>query len=226
MDSSNNAFSEGRSIARPPMFDSTEYACWKTRMRIFVDTIDTWDIVESEYSRSKITVDNLEVDKPRDQWTTNESKLHRENGKAMNPIIFTLDKTEYNHVSHCVSTQKIWHVLEVTYEGTSQVKKSHLAMLSNEYENFSMSKEESIKEMYEHFSTLVYKSNMLGKPYSDLEVVHKILRILLRNFEAKVTTIQESKDLKTIKVKDPIENLTTYEMEVKYKEKHEDRASK
>ena len=84
-----------------------------------------------------------------------------------------------------------------------------------------MSKEESIKEMYGRLSTLVYKSKMLGKPYTELEVVRKILRILPRNFEAKVTVIQESKDLKKIKVEELIGNLTTYEMEVKFKEERE-----
>jgi len=144
MASFNNAFSEGQSIARPPMFDGTEYPYWKTTMRIFLNTIDAWDIVESGFSKPKITVDNLEVDKTRNQWTDNECKWHRENAKAMNSIICALDKTEYNRISHCVTTQEIWHTLEVTHKGTSQVKESPLAMLSNQYEYFSMSKEESV----------------------------------------------------------------------------------
>jgi len=32
-----------------------------------------------------------------------------------------------------------------------------------------MSKEENIKKMYERLSTLIHKSKMLGKPYSELE---------------------------------------------------------
>jgi len=189
MASFNNAFFEGQSIARPPMFNDSEYAYWKTRMRIFLETIDAWDIVKSGFSRPKTTVDNLEVDKPRDQWTDNEYKRHRKNAKAMNSIICALDKTEYNCISHCVTTQEIWHTLEVTHEGTSQFKESQLAMLRSKYENFIMSKEENIKEMYGRLSMLIYKSKMLGKPYFELEVARKILRILPRNFEAKVTAI-------------------------------------
>ena len=151
----NNAFSEGQSIARPHMFDGSEYAYWKTRMKIFLDTIDAWEIVESGYSAPKTTVGNLEEEKPRNQWTDLESKRHRENSKAMNSIICALDKTEYNRVSHCVTAQEIWHTLEVTHEGTSQVKESQLAMLSSEYENFTMSKDESVKEMYGRLSTLI-----------------------------------------------------------------------
>jgi len=114
----------------------------------------------------------------------------------------------------------------VIHEGTSQVKESQLAMLSNQYENFTMSKEESVKEMYGHLSTLVYKSKMLGKTYSELEVVQKILRILPRNFEAKITAIQESIDLKTLKMEELIGNLTTYEMEVKFRDERESGDSK
>ena len=54
-----------------------------------------------------------------------------------------------------------------------------------------------------------------------MEIVRKILRVLPRSFEAKVTAIQESKDLKQIKVEELIENLTTYELEMKFKEERE-----
>ena len=90
----------------------------------------------------------------------------------------------------------------MTHEGTSQVKESRLAMLSSEYENFTIAKEENVKEMYGRLSEFVYKSKALGKPYTGLEIVRKILRVLPRSFEAKVTTIQESKDLKQIKVEE------------------------
>ena len=49
----------------------------------------------------------------------------------------------------------------------------------------------------------------------------KRIRILPRSFEAKVTAIQESKDLKQIKVEELIGNLTTYELEIKFKEERE-----
>jgi len=127
----NNAFFERQSIARPPMFDGTEYPYWKTRMSILSETIDAWNIVESGFSRPKVTVDNLEIDKPRDRWTQIDNKRHRENANAKNSIICALDKIEYNRISHCVTTQEIWHILEVTHEGTSQVKESQLATLSN-----------------------------------------------------------------------------------------------
>ncbi|GKV27707.1 hypothetical protein SLEP1_g36844 [Rubroshorea leprosula] len=47
-----------------------------------------------------------------------------------------------------------------------------------------------------------------------LEVVRKVLRSLLKSWDAKKTTIEESKDLNTLKLEDLIGKLMTYEIEV------------
>ena len=65
MASFNNAFTEGRSIVRPPMY-SGEYTYWKNRMIFFSKTIDAWNIVEIGYRTSTIVVDNQEIEKPMD----------------------------------------------------------------------------------------------------------------------------------------------------------------
>lgn len=75
-----------------------------------------------------------------------------------------------------------------------------------------MLKDESIKDMYGHFSMLVYNSKALGKVYTKVELVWKILRILPKYFEVKVTDIQESKDPTKNIMEELTENLMTYEM--------------
>ena len=106
MASFNNAFAEGQSIVRPPMFNG-EYAYWKNRMEIFLKTIDAWNIVETGYRAPTIIVDNQEIDKSMDQWTELENKLQNTNAKAMNSIICSLDQFEFNRVSHCLTAQEI-----------------------------------------------------------------------------------------------------------------------
>ncbi|GKV18357.1 hypothetical protein SLEP1_g28753 [Rubroshorea leprosula] len=54
----------------------------------------------------------------------------------------------------------------------------------------------------------------IGKVYPPQEVVRKVLRSLLKSWEAKKTTIEESKDLNTLKLEDLIGKLMTYEIEV------------
>ena len=153
MNLSNNAFSEGQSIARPPMFNGTDYAYWKARMKIYLSSVDydVWDIVETGYKPPVTIINDIEIPKPKDKWDANDKKLFSTDAKAMNALICALDKTEFNRISHCSTAQEIWHTLEVTHEGTSQVKESRLALLCNEYENFTMRKDEDIKEMYGRF---------------------------------------------------------------------------
>ena len=52
----------------------------------------------------------------------------------------------------------------------------------------------------------------LGKKMKDSNIVRKILRSLPESFCAKVTAIEESKDLDDIKVQELISLLQTYEL--------------
>ena len=52
----------------------------------------------------------------------------------------------------------------------------------------------------------------MGEKTEDSKVVRKILRSLPESFRAKVTTIEESKDLDEIKVQELIDSFQTYEL--------------
>ena len=52
----------------------------------------------------------------------------------------------------------------------------------------------------------------LGEKTEDSKIVRKILRSLPENFRAKMTAIEESKDLDDIKVQKLISSLQTYEL--------------
>ena len=54
----------------------------------------------------------------------------------------------------------------------------------------------------------------LGEKTEDSKVVRKILRLLPESFRAKVTAIEESKDLDEIKVQELIGSLQMYELSV------------
>ncbi|KAI5678685.1 hypothetical protein M9H77_09635 [Catharanthus roseus] len=53
------------------------------------------------------------------------------NYQAMNILSCSLDVNEYNRVSGCDSTHNMWKLLEVTHEGTNQVKESKLAFMEH-----------------------------------------------------------------------------------------------
>ena len=59
---------------------------------------------------------------------------------------------------------------------------------------------------------MVIEKFNLGEKTEDSKIVRKILRSLPESFHAKVTTIEESKDLDEIKIQELIGSLQTYEL--------------
>ena len=75
-----------------------------------------------------------------------------------------------------------------------------------------MSEDESFDTFYGKLDEVVIGKFNLGEKIEDTKIVRKILRSLPESFRAKVTAIEESKDLDDIKVQDLIHSLQTYEL--------------
>ena len=65
---------------------------------------------------------------------------------------------------------------------------------------------------YSKLNVVVIGKFNLGDKIEDSKVVRKIFRSLSESFRAKVTAIEESKDLDEIKVQELISSLQTYEL--------------
>lgn len=76
-------------------------------------------MVKNGYYDPVLTVGEVSVPKPKEKWNDAEKRRATLNAKAMNSLICALDKTEFDRISHCLTTQEIWNTLEVTHEGTS-----------------------------------------------------------------------------------------------------------
>ena len=75
-----------------------------------------------------------------------------------------------------------------------------------------MSEDESFDSFYSKLNEVVVGKFNLGEKTEDSKIVRKILRSLLESFHAKVTAIEESKDLDDIKVQELVGSLQTYEL--------------
>ena len=102
--------------------------------------------------------------------------------------------------------------METTYEGTKKVKDTKLQMLTTRFEELRMSEDESFDSLYSKLNEVVISKFNLGEKTVDSKVVQKILRSLPEGFRAKVTAIEESKDLDKIKVQELIGSPQTYEL--------------
>ena len=101
--------------------------------------------------------------------------------------------------------------METTFEGTKNVKDTKLKMLTTRFEKLKMSEDKSFDSFYGKLNKVVIGKFNLGEKMEDSKIVMKILRSLLESFYAKVTAIEESKDLDEIKIQELISSLQTYE---------------
>ena len=97
--------------------------------------------------------------------------------------------------------------METTYEGTKKVKDTKLQMLTTRFEELKMSEDKSFDSFYGKLNEVVIEKFNLWEKMEDSKIVRKILRSLLESFHAKVTAIEECKDLDEIKIQELIGSL-------------------
>jgi hypothetical protein len=215
---------EGQSTHRPPLFIGSDYGYWKNRMIMYIKGQDyhVWKIIANGPHIPTKIVEGATLAKLESEWNEADVRLIELNCKAMSTLYCALDPIEYNRVSGCDSAKEIWDKLEVTYEGTNQVKESKMNMLVHEYELFVMKKDENISEMSTRFTNIVNSLKALGKIYTNQENVRKILRSLPKRWEAKMTAISEARDLKVLTLEELFGSLMTYELEMNSKVEEEE----
>ncbi|VFR02676.1 unnamed protein product [Cuscuta campestris] len=74
-----------------------------------------------------------------------------------------------------------------------------------------MKENEKVEEMFERFSNIINHLNLLGKVYTDRELVRKVLRSLSPKWRSKVEAIEEGRGFQTMACDSLRGNLITYE---------------
>jgi len=139
----------------------------------------------------------------------------------MNVLFCALTKEEFNYVSTATSTNQIWHTLQVTHEGTNKVMESKISILVHRFELFKMKKNEIISEMVTRFTDITNSIASLGKEYTQVKQIRKILRALTSDWEKKTTAIEEANDLSAMSLENLIGNLMAYEVQLEDGKKDE-----
>nr|GEV28536.1 DNA-directed DNA polymerase [Tanacetum cinerariifolium] len=89
---------------------------------------------------------------------------------------------------------------------------SQIEILTQQYEKFSISSEETIDSGFTGFNDIVTSLESLDQDYFSKNHVRKFLRALPLKWRAKVMVIEETKDLATLSFDELIGNLKVYEM--------------
>ena len=110
---------KGQSLIIPPLFDSTNYAYWKVRMRVFLQSLDekVWQAIEIGWTKSKEALAD---------WDDAKIKAANFNNRALNDLFSAVTNEEFKKISSTEITKEAWTIFQTTYEGTKAVKNSKL----------------------------------------------------------------------------------------------------
>ena len=129
-----------QSLIIPLLFDSTNYAYRKVRMRAFLQSLDekVWQVVEIGWTKPK----EVSVD-----WDDAKIKAANFNNRALNALLSVVTNEEFKKISSTETAKKEWSILQTTYEGTKAVKDLKLQRLTTSFEEIKMEEDESFNEL-------------------------------------------------------------------------------
>ena len=134
------------------------------------------------------------------------------NSGALNALFSAVTNEEFKKISSTEIVKEAWTILQTTYEGIKAVKNSKLQRLTISFEEIKMEDDESFDEFYAKFKDMVHSAFNFGETILEPKIVRKVIRSLLERFHAKITAIEESKDIDKILLTELVGNLQTYEL--------------
>ncbi|GKB65611.1 zf-CCHC domain-containing protein [Tanacetum coccineum] len=181
---------EGQSMQRPPLFESDGFIYWKNRFETYVKSkdLDLWHVIT--FGDFPPIQNNPETKKdetvPFDKQNDDLNKKLAKNNEAKMVI--------YNALPF---------------------KDNKIDLLAQQYEQFTILEEESIDNAFARFNTVITSLKELDEGFSSKNYVSKFSRALHLKWRAKVTAIEEPKDLASLSLDELIENLKVYEVIIK-----------
>ena len=109
----------GQSLIIHSLFDGTNYAYWKVRMRAFLQSLDekVWQAIEICWTKPTKALD----------WDDAKIKAENFNSRALNALFSAVTNEEFKKISSTETAKEAyWTILQTTYEGTKAIKDSKL----------------------------------------------------------------------------------------------------
>ncbi|GKA15824.1 hypothetical protein Tco_0695571 [Tanacetum coccineum] len=180
-------------MQRAPLFESHGFIYWKNIFETYVKSkdLDLWHAII--YGDFPPTENNPETKKdetvPFDKQSDDLKKRLAKNNEAKMVIYNALPHKEYERI--------------------------FMYLLVQQYEQFTILEEESIDNAFARFNTIITSLKALDEGFYSKNYFRKFLRALHPKWRAKVTAIEESKNLTSLSLDELIGNLKVYEVIIK-----------
>ncbi|XP_022867940.1 uncharacterized protein LOC111387601 [Olea europaea var. sylvestris] len=184
--------SSGFSAPLPSVFTGENYDFWAAKMKAYLKAYDLWEITETGSNPPPL----------RANPTIAQLKQHSEEVakkfKALSCIQSVVSDAIFTRIMTCEIAKDAWDKLQEEFRGNARIRQMQVLNLRREYETLKMKDSESIKEYSDRLMKVVNQIRLLGDDLSDRRVVEKVLISLPEKFEAKISSLEDSRDLSSI----------------------------
>nr|XP_027118771.1 uncharacterized protein LOC113736014 [Coffea arabica] len=191
-------------LSNPPNFTGENYQIWAVKMKSYLDANDLWNVVETD------PVPELSED-----LTIAEMRAHRDavkrRSKAMTCIHSAVSDAVFTKIMTCETAKEAWDTLKVAFQGNDRIRQMQVLNLRREFELLRMKDKENIKEYSDRLLNVVNKITLIGEQLPDSRVVEKVLVSLPERFEAKISSLEDSRDLSQMTLPELINALEAQE---------------
>ncbi|GJR30827.1 zf-CCHC domain-containing protein [Tanacetum coccineum] len=187
---------EGQSMQRPPLFESDSFIYWKNRFETYVKSkdLDLWHVITNGDFQPIVQNPETKLDEviPFEKQTDDLKKRLAKNNEAKMVIYNALPRKEYERIFMCNTAKEIWKTLLITHQGNSQVKDNKIDLLVQQYEQFDISKDESIDSAFARFNTIITSLIALDEVHE--MIIKKDSKIVKAKVERKSITLKAKKE--------------------------------
>ncbi|XP_017628829.1 uncharacterized protein LOC108471770 [Gossypium arboreum] len=179
--------SSGFSPAAPPVFNGEGFHIWIVKMRTYLQAFDPWEVFNTDVEPAPL----------RANPTVAQIRQHAD------------ERTK--RIMACETPKQARDKLKEEFQGTERTRQQQLLNLRRDFENLKMKEEETVKQYSDRIIAWANSIRLLGEQFSEARIVEKVLSTLPERHEAKISSLEDSRDLATISLIELINALYAQE---------------
>ena len=166
----------------------------------FLATLDekVWQAIEIGWTKPEVALAD---------WDDAKIKVANFNSRTLNAIFSAITNEEFKKISSIETAKEAWTILQTTYGGTKTIKDSKFQRFTTTFEEIKIEEDESFDEFYVKLKDIVNSVFNLGETIPEPKIVRKVLIFLPERSYAKITAIEELKDIDKIPLTELVGNL-------------------
>ncbi|KAJ8751151.1 hypothetical protein K2173_016332 [Erythroxylum novogranatense] len=126
-------------------------------------------------------------------------------------IYAAVSETVFTRIMTCETAKQAWDTLMEIYQGSERTRKMQVLNLKREFELLRMKETESIEDYSDRLLTVVNKIRLAGEELPDSRIVQKVLVSLPERFEAKISSLEDSRNISQISLSELMNALKAQE---------------